>query len=90
MSCRSAHLTRNHNAKLFWRKLKLQWKKQLYLLDQNLLTVFLDDFNAHVNIDSATWRGVVGQQGGPNINKNGRFLLQFCTNDKLCITNTFS
>ena len=51
--------------------------------------VLLGDFNAHVGIDNGTWKGVIGQRGDPDINKNGRCLLQFCATNRLCIMNTF-
>ena len=51
--------------------------------------VLLGDFNAHVDIDNATWKGVIEQHGDPDINKNGRCLLQFCATNGLCIMNTF-
>ena len=51
--------------------------------------VFLGDFNAHMGIDNATWKGVIGQHGDPDINKNEKFLLQFCATNGLCIMNTF-
>ena len=51
--------------------------------------VLLGDFNAHVGTDNATWKGVIGQHGDPDINKNGRCLLQFCATNRLCIMNTF-
>ena len=51
--------------------------------------VLLGDFNAHVGIDNANWKGVIGQHGDPDINKNGRYLLQFCATNGLCIMNTF-
>ena len=51
--------------------------------------VFLGDFNAQVGIDNATWKDVIGQHGGPDLNKNGRCLLQFCVAHELCIMNTF-
>ena len=35
------------------------------------------DFNAHVGIDNATWKGVIGHHDDPDINKTGRCLLQF-------------
>ena len=33
----------------------------------------LGHFSAHVGIDNATWKGVIGQHGDPDINKNGRY-----------------
>ena len=51
--------------------------------------VLLGDFNAHVGIDNATWKGVIGQHDGPDINKNEKCLLQFCATNGLCIMNTF-
>ena len=51
--------------------------------------VLLGDFNAHVGIDNATWKGVIGQHGDPDINKNERCLLQFCATYGLCIMNLF-
>ena len=47
--------------------------------------VLLGEFNAH---DNATWKGVIEQHGDPDINKNGRCLLQFCATNGLCIMNT--
>ena len=51
--------------------------------------VLLGDFNAHVGIDNATWKGVTGQHGDLDINKNGRCLLQFCATNGMSIMNTF-
>ena len=51
--------------------------------------VLLGDFNAHVGINNATWKGVTAQHGDPDINKNGRCLLQFCATNGLCTMNTF-
>ena len=51
--------------------------------------VLLGDFNAQVGIDNTTWKGAIGQHGDPDINKNGRCLLQFCATNGLCIMNTF-
>ena len=45
----------------------------------------LGDLDAHVGIDNAIWEGVIGQHGDPDINKNGRCLLQFCATNGLCI-----
>ena len=41
-------------------------------------SIVLGDFNAHVSTDDMTWKDVIGRQGDSNINKNGKFLLQFC------------
>ena len=51
--------------------------------------VLLGDFNAHVGIDSATWKGVLGQHGDPDIDTSGRYLLQFCATNGLYVMNTF-
>ena len=34
--------------------------------------VLLGDFNAHVGVNNAAWKGVIGQHGDPDINKNGK------------------
>ena len=34
--------------------------------------VLLGDFKAHVGIDHAIWKGVIGQHGDPDNNKNGK------------------
>ena len=49
------------------------------------LIVLLGDFNAHVGIDKATWKSVMGQHDDPDINKNGWCLLQICATNGLCI-----
>ena len=46
--------------------------------------VLLGGFNTHVGINDATWKGVIGQHGDPDINKNERCLLQFCATNGLC------
>ena len=51
--------------------------------------VLLSDFNAHVGIDNATWKGIIGQHDDPDINKNGKCLMQFCATNGLCIMHTF-
>ena len=51
--------------------------------------VLLGDFNAHVGIDNATRKNVIVQHGDPDINKNGKCLLQFYATNRLCIMNTF-
>ena len=51
--------------------------------------LLLGDFNAHVGMDNETWKGVIGKQGDPDVNRNGKCLLQFCATNGLCIMNTF-
>ena len=53
--------------------------------------VLLGDFNAHVGIDNATWKGVIGQHGDLTLaRRNDAYcLLQFCATNGLCIRNTF-
>ena len=53
------------------------------------LIVQLSDFNAHVGTDNKRWKGVIGQQGDYDINRNEKCLLQFCATNGLCIMNTF-
>ena len=37
--------------------------------------VLLGDFNAHMGIDNATWKCIIGQHGDPDINKNGKVFI---------------
>ena len=52
-------------------------------------TILFGDFNAHIETDSETRKGVIGRQGDPAFNENGRYLLQLCCSNGLCIMNTF-
>ena len=52
-------------------------------------TVLLGDFNAYIGTDSKTWKGVIGTHRDPAFNENGRYLLQLCCSNGLCIMNTF-
>ena len=51
--------------------------------------VLMGDFNAHIGMDNETWKGVIGRHGVPEFNENGRYLLQLCCSNGLCIMNTF-
>ena len=42
-------------------------------------TIFLRDFNAHIGIDRATRKGVIGKHRDLAFNENGRYLLQLCS-----------
>ena len=48
----------------------------------------MDDFNAMVGTDSSTWSHILGHRGYGVCNERGERLLQFCTVNKLVITNT--
>ena len=52
-------------------------------------TVLIWDFNAHVRTDTDTWKGVIGKYGIIGLNENGRYLLQLCCSNGLCIMNIF-
>ncbi|XP_029638786.1 craniofacial development protein 2-like [Octopus sinensis] len=49
----------------------------------------MGDFNARVGADHQAWPNCFGQFGLGKINENGQRLLEFCTNNNLCIANTF-
>jgi len=51
--------------------------------------ILLGDFNAQVGNDASVQKGVIDQYGDADTNDNGRFLLQLCCNNTLCIMNTF-
>ncbi|XP_047470538.1 craniofacial development protein 2-like [Penaeus chinensis] len=56
-------------------------KDQIYLLG---------DFNARVGPDNQAWPLCLGQFGYGKVNENGQRLLEFCTYNNLCITNTYN
>ena len=52
-------------------------------------TVLTRNFNAHVGIDTDTWKGMIGKHGVTGLNEDGKYLLKFCCSNGLCIMNTF-
>ena len=49
----------------------------------------MGNFNAKVGTDSSIWSHILGHHGYGVCNERGKRLIQFCTVNKLCITNTF-
>jgi exonuclease III len=49
----------------------------------------LGDLNAHIGADHLHWPICLGHHGIGNVNENGQRLLEFCSQNNLCITNTF-
>ena len=56
--------------------------------NDNDMVLILGNFNATVGRDSLDWEGILGRHGVGSCNDNGRFLLDFCTECPLAITNT--
>ena len=54
---------------------------------ENLL--LLGDFNARVGADHSSWPHCIGHFGVGKLNDNGQRLLELCSYNNLCITNTF-
>ena len=53
------------------------------------LVFLLGDFNARVGSDWKTWSRVIGSEGVGEGNESGLKLLEFCSRNGLCITNTY-
>ncbi|KAJ7408516.1 hypothetical protein WISP_120430 [Willisornis vidua] len=52
--------------------------------------IILGDFNARVGKNSEVWKGVLGKHGVGTCNDSGCFLVEFCAEQQLTITNTLS
>jgi hypothetical protein len=51
-------------------------------------TVLLGDMNARIGADHSSWPHCIGKFGVGKINENGQRLLELCSRNNLCITNT--
>lgn len=51
--------------------------------------ILLGDFNARVGRDRSCWPDCLGEFGVGNQNENGQRLLEFCSRNQLCVTNTY-
>ena len=49
--------------------------------------ITLEDFNVSVSKVSNDWNGVLGPQGGGNLNSSGLLLLSKCAKQMLCISS---
>ena len=52
--------------------------------------ILLGDFNARVGADYNNWSSCLGRFGVGKINENGQRLLELCSYNNQCVTNTFS
>ena len=51
-------------------------------------TILLGDMNARIGADHPSWPECIGKFGVGKINENGQRLLELCSRNNLCVTNT--
>ena len=51
--------------------------------------ILLGDLNARVSSDHQSWPSCIGHHGTGRMNDNGQRLLELCSFQSLCVTNTF-
>ena len=51
--------------------------------------ILLGDYNARVGAEYSSWPTCLGHFGIGKVNENGQRLLEFCTFNDLCVTNSF-
>ncbi|XP_055876902.1 craniofacial development protein 2-like [Biomphalaria glabrata] len=51
--------------------------------------IILGDLNARVGSDNSAWDSCIWRFGVGKVNENGQRLLEFCSLDSLCVTNTY-
>lgn len=51
--------------------------------------MLLGDFNARVGQDNNSWLDCLGEHGIGKLNENGQRVLEFCSQNQLCVTNTY-
>ena len=64
-------------------------QQQLDEVDKNNMLLLMGDWNAKVRTNRETWHGTIGRHGYGDMNERGERLLEFCSENQLCITNTY-
>ena len=64
-------------------------QNELNRVDKNDIVLIQGDWNAKVGQDHETWNETIGKYSYGNSNERGVRLLEFCTINRLCISNTF-
>ena len=64
-------------------------QQQLDEVDKNNMLLLMGDWNAKVRTNRETWHGTIGWHGYGDMNERGERLLEFCSENQLCITNTY-